>query len=431
MRQHLGMLQDLLSSLFERRSEANAVTDARPLDVLCEELLTSKGEVSGYRLAQTILGRIDALDDQRISEFFLLLTNQFDIDAAAVLKAGNRYQQERSAENLAKLMAATEPKRQELLRRLNQFPGATARLVALREKLLVMAKSEEALRRVDLDFQRLFNSWFNRGFLVLRRIDWQTPANILEKIIQYEAVHEIDDWEDLRRRLQPEDRRCYGFFHPSMPNDPLIFVEVALSNDVPSSIQAILSTGREIISQDAADTAVFYSISNCQKGLQGISFGNFLIKQVVQNLKDELPNVKRFITLSPAPKFLTWLERRAGEDHDAMSWVRLARAGEINDTDKLKRQAAAYLFEAKTAALTPIDPVARFHLHNGALIDNVHANADVSKKGLRQSAGVMVNYLYDLEKIEQNHEFYAAKHKIAISSRIKNLLTASGNKRLK
>ena len=201
MRQHLGMLQDLLSSLFERRSEANVVADARSLDVLCEELLTGKGEVSGYRLAQIILGRIDALDDQEISEFFLLLTNRFDIDAAAVLEAGDRYRQERSAENLAELMAAAEPKRQELLRRLNQFPGATARLVALREKLLAMAKSEAALNRVDLDFQRLFNSWFNRGFLVLRRIDWQTPANILEKIIQYEAVHEIDDWEDLRRRL--------------------------------------------------------------------------------------------------------------------------------------------------------------------------------------------------------------------------------------
>lgn len=429
MRQHLGMLQDLLSSLFERRSEANVVADARSLDVLCEELLTGKGEVSGYRLAQIILGRIDALDDQEISEFFLLLTNRFDIDAAAVLEAGDRYRQERSAENLAELMAAAEPKRQELLRRLNQFPGATARLVALREKLLAMAKSEAALNRVDLDFQRLFNSWFNRGFLVLRRIDWQTPANILEKIIQYEAVHEIDDWEDLRRRLQPEDRRCYGFFHPSMPNDPLIFVEVALSDDVPSSIQAILSTDRDIISQDVADTAVFYSISNCQKGLQGISFGNFLIKQVVQNLKDEFPNVKRFITLSPAPKFLTWLERQAGEDHDLMSWVRLARAGDIEDTDKLKRQAAAYLFEAKTAEQTPMDPVARFHLHNGALIDNVHADADVSKKGLEQSAGIMVNYLYDLEKIEQNHEFYAAKHKIAISSRIKTLLAASGNKK--
>ena len=340
MRQHLGMLQDLLSSLFERRSEANVVADARSLDVLCEELLTGKGEVSGYRLAQIILGRIDALDDQEISEFFLLLTNRFDIDAAAVLEAGNRYRQERSAENLAELMAAAEPKRQELLRRLNQFPGATARLVALREKLLAMAKSEAALNRVDLDFQRLFNSWFNRGFLVLRRIDWQTPANILEKIIQYEAVHEIDDWEDLRRRLQPEDRRCYGFFHPSMPNDPLIFVEVALSDDVPSSIQAILSTDREIMRQSSANTAVFYSISTCQKGLQGISFGNFLIKQVVQHLKQELPNLKRFITLSPMPKFLTWLARQTEADASLAESVTLARAGRQNRLYRIRHAIA-------------------------------------------------------------------------------------------
>ena len=428
MRQHLGMLQDILSSLFERRSEASAASDGRPLDVLCEELLTSKGEVSGYRLAKIILDRIDALDDQAVAEFFLLLANRFDIDDAAVVKAGGQYRQERSADNMARLMAAAESKRQELLRRLNQFPDATARLVRLREKLLIMAKSEETLKRVDLDFRHLFYSWFNRGFLVLRRIDWQTPANILEKIIQYEAVHEIDDWEDLRWRLQPEDRRCYGFFHPLMPNDPLIFVEVALGDGVPNSIQAILSTDREIMRQSSANTAVFYSISTCQKGLQGISFGNFLIKQVVQHLKQELPNLKRFITLSPMPKFLTWLARQAGEDQSLAESVTLARAGEVSDAEALKRQAASYLFAAKTAERTPLDPVARFHLNNGALIEDIHANADVSKKGLRQSAGVMVNYLYDLKKIEQNHEIYAAKQKIAISGRIKSLLTAANHK---
>ncbi len=416
----MNLFQDILSSLFERKSPAGAASDSRPLNVLCNEMLTGKGEVSGYRIAQAILDRIDSLDDDGINDFFLFLANEYDIDDDAIAKASDTYRKTRSAENLAQIFEAAEPKRQEILRRLNQFSGATARLVKLREKLLVMAKSDANLQRVDLDFQRLFRSWFNRGFLVLRRIDWETPASILEKIIEYEAVHEIDDWDDLRRRLQPEDRRCYGFFHPSMPNDPLIFVEVALSRAPPNSIQDILSPEREITSPAVADTAVFYSISNCQYGLQGISFGNFLIKQVVQELRSEMPNFQRFITLSPLPKFRSWLEKRGQEKQDPKE----------QDANQLRQQAAKYLVEAKTASGTPFDPVARFHLNNGALIEDVHAKADLSGKGLSQSFGVMVNYLYDLKKIEKNHEAYATQQKIIISSDIKRLLAdaASGKK---
>lgn len=423
MRQQLGMFQDILSSLFDRRSVAETKPDTRSLEVLCIELLTSKGEVSGYRIARTILERIENSDVQETRSFFHFLANEFDVDDDEVLAASNGYREERSAANLATLMQATEPKRQELLRRLNQFPGATAKLVKMREKLLSHAKSADAMKRVDLDFQHLFHSWFNRGFLVMRRIDWQTSASILEKIIQYEAVHEINDWNDLRRRLQPEDRRCYGFFHPSMRDDPLIFVEVALTNKKPGSVQEILSSERDVVSEELADTAVFYSISNCQKGLQGISFGNFLIKQVVQDLKNELPNFKTFITLSPLPKFSRWLQRSIGENDDEKSKLGLAQSGQLDDSQWLRRLAAKYLVEAKTNTMMPFDPVARFHLNNGALIEDVHADADLSDKGLSQSAGVMVNYLYDLKKIDKNHEAYASDQKVVVSNRIKGLLS--------
>ncbi len=422
MRQQFGMFQDILSSLFDRRAYGEVKPDSRSLDILCKELLTSKGEVSGYRIAKTILDRIETFDSEETGDFFTLLASDFDVNDDAILAAGNEYRKTRSAENLAALMEASEPKRQELLRRLNQLPGATARLVKLRETLLRLAKSQKDLARVDLDFQHLFHSWFNRGFLVMRRIDWQTPASILEKIIQYEAVHEIDDWDDLRRRLEPEDRRCYGFFHPSMPDDPLIFVQVALTDKVPNSVQDILSANRSIVGQEAANTAVFYSISNCQKGLRGVSFGNFLIKQVVKELENELPNFETFITLSPLPGFLPWLESQAAKDDAIRTHTRLIASGESKDPQWLRRMAARYLYDAKNDALAPLDPVARFHLNNGALIENIHANADLSANGLKQSAGVMVNYLYDPKRIEKNHEAYATGQTVVVSSGIKNLL---------
>ena len=314
----------------------------------------------------------------------------------------------------------TEAPRQEFFRRLNLAPGGTAAIVAMRADLLDVVKDRPELTAVDDDIVHLFGAWFNRGFLVPRRIDWTTPATILEKIIEYEAVHEIHGWEDLKRRLDPADRRCYGFFHPSLVDEPLIFVEVALTRDTPASIQELLneeSAGDE----QTPTTAAFYSISNCQKGLAGISFGNFLIKQVVTDLAGELPSLKTFVTLSPIPTFTRWLdlERRddkstvlGGDDLVALAALDDAEWPEDEEASSNLRNlitglGAHYLVAGKTPGGRPLDPVARFHLGNGARLERVNWKGDVSDRGIAQSAGLMVNYLYDLKDIERNHEAFA------------------------
>ncbi|MCK5502723.1 MAG: malonyl-CoA decarboxylase family protein, partial [Tritonibacter mobilis] len=267
---------------------------------------------------------------------------------------------------------------------------------------------EPELEALDMDFRHLFLSWFNRGFLVLRPINWESPAHILEKIIAYEAVHAIDSWDDLRRRLEPSDRRCFAFFHPSMPDEPLIFVEVALTNGVPGSVQMLLSEGRSAIPTSDADTATFYSISNCQAGLASISFGNSLIKQVASDLATEVPSLATFVTLSPIPGLTGWLQS------EGIAW-------EEADAEKLRGYAADYLLNAKRGGGQPLDPVARFHLGNGAIVHGVHADADTSDKGRAQSAGTMVNYLYDLGKIAQNHERFATTQEVVASAEVKSL----------
>jgi malonyl-CoA decarboxylase len=258
----------------------------------------------------------------------------------------------------------------------------------------------------------LFTSWFNRGFLMLDRINWHTPATVLEKIIAYEAVHEIDDWEDLRRRTQPTDRRCYAYFHPRMPEEPLIFVEVALTVGVPESVQEVLAERREPIPADQADTAVFYSISNCQAGLKGISFGNSLIKHVVSDISAELPNLKTFVTLSPIPALRRWFEEQAGANAAAP------------EGEELRQIAATYLADAKRGEELPRDPVARFHLSNGAQVENVLAGADRSENGQRQSFGAMVNYRYDSRHVESRGEAFAVDHTVSLSRQVQALLPA-------
>jgi malonyl-CoA decarboxylase len=311
-------------------------------------------------------------------------------------------------------MKVAEAPRQELARRLNQVPGATDALVRMRADLLRLGGDDPALQALDLDFRHLFASWFNRGFLVLRPINWESPAHILEKIIAYEAVHAIDSWEDLRRRLEPADRRCFAFFHPAMPDEPLIFVEVALTKGVATSVQSLLAGDRAILPASEADTAVFYSISNCQAGLASISFGNSLIKQVAADLAAELPALTTFVTLSPIPGLMNWLD---GEEIDRRA---------LTDT-RLRELTAHYLLNAKRPDGLPVDPVARFHLGNGALVHAIHAGADTSAKGLAQSGGAMVNYLYDLGQVTQNHERFAADHVIAASSEVR-ALGAAGKK---
>ncbi len=420
--------QDLLSSLFELRTPAGAKPDKRDLMVLVDALLSDTGEVSGLQTGGALLEKFAAADDEHKRSFFMALANQYDIDTARLVEYAQTYAGEPTPGNLTRLQEVSEPRRQELLRRLNGVPGGTEKLVRMREELLRHLKSDQALGRLDVDFEHLFSSWFNRGFLVLRPIDWRTPAHILEKIIKYEAVHAINDWEDLRRRLQPPDRRCYAYFHPAMPDEPLIFVEVALTREVPGSIQAVLAESREPLRPDEAQCAVFYSISNCQTGLRGVSFGNFLIKQVATDLAAQLPNIKSFVTLSPVPGFMAWLAREAAASPDSELAALHARASELTpDTLNLaspeliagmKSLAARYFLEETRPGKRggPLDPVARFHLGNGASLKTIHWLGDRSRNGLDQSAGMMVNYLYDLKTVDTNHEAYS-RNGVVIASR--------------
>jgi malonyl-CoA decarboxylase len=410
----VSFLADLLSTVFERRHRPRAaeLADNRPLPALTADLIGATGEVSGLTMARQILTRYAAMDNDAKRDFFHHLATEMTVSAPAVSEALEAYKKGQSKTSYRAFMAAVEPPRQELIRRLNQVPGATRSLVKMREDLLQFVGGDDALQALDLDFRHLFASWFNRGFLVLRPISWESPAQFLEKIIAYEAVHAINSWEDLRRRLEPADRRCFAFLHPAMPEEPLIFVEVALTKGVPGSIQSLLAEDREQIQAEDADTAVFYSISNCQAGLAGISFGNSLIKQVVADLSLELPGLKTFVTLSPIPGLTRWL--------DAEGLVE-----ETDDDSRTQSLAASYLMTAKRADGLPLDPVARFHLGNGALIHRVHAGADTSDKGMQQSAGVMVNYLYDLAKVTQNHEQFASAHAIAASPDIRLLSAAA------
>ena len=415
-------LGDLLSQLFDRRGIMRGKEDQRDIYMLCGALLSAEGEVSGLRLASSILARYVRLNGKEKLAFFRYLNADLEIDAANVAKLATAYTADQSPALFIQLCQAAEPRRQELLRRLNQPFGATQLLVAMRVDLLTFLKDHPDLARTNLDFIHLLRSWFNRGFLVLKQINWDTPARILDKIVAYEAVHQIDDWDDLRRRLYPPDRRCFSFFHPSMPDEPLIFVEVALTTEIPGSIDALLSDKRTPLDADQAKVAVFYSISNCQKGLTGISFGNLLIKQVVAELSLECPNIDTFVTLSPIPLMTRWLETLT-DDND----LKLAAKSVLEGTarsDTVRALAAKYLLTAKQSAGLPYDPVARFHLGNGAEVHDVHAGADTSENGQAQSRGAMVNYLYNVDHTERNHESFAMRSTVTASRNVQALSTA-------
>ena len=411
----MSLLADLLSTLVSRRA-VPFVRDNRepmpPLKALCSELMTSRGEISAATLALQILDKYDQLTDKARKAFFVYLAESLDLDHAALRDAVAAYDASPDRKAYARLMEAAQPPRQELIRRLNQVPGATGRLVAMRADLLRFAAEDPRLEPLDLDFRHLFASWFNRGFLVLLPISWESPAHVLEKIIAYEAVHAIHSWDDLRRRLAPADRRCFAFFHPAMPDEPLIFVEVALTKGIPGSIQDLLAEQRAPLKAAEANTAVFYSISNCQAGLAGVSFGNSLIKQVVADLSRALPNLKTFVTLSPIPTLMGWL-KATGQEAAAAS------------PETLRAMAAHYLTEVKNGQGMPRDPVARFHLTNGALVHDVHPRADLSENGLAKSGGAMVNYLYDPGRISQNHERFVASRLVVATREVRGLARAA------
>ncbi|MCB1514836.1 MAG: malonyl-CoA decarboxylase [Hyphomicrobiaceae bacterium] len=410
---------------------------AEDIETLAKALVSSRGEASGVAIARQILDFYGRLDDEAKRAFFTFLGERMQPDATAVAAAAGAYLKTTDAMALARLQKAVESPRQEFFRRLNLAPGATGGIVAMRRDLLRLGRDDPLLRLVDDDLKHLLYSWFNRGFLVLRRIDWQTPAAILEKIIQYEAVHQIEGWDDLRRRLDPKDRRCFAFFHPALIDEPLIFVEVALTHEMSDAIAPLLSEPPKNLPIETPTVAVFYSISNCQEGLKGITFGNFLIKQVVEDLVRELPSLKTFVTLSPVPGFTCWLDSPAGqsatailltdEENAALSllrrqrWHARARASAAVEAPLLAL-AAQYFLIAKSADGKPVDPVARFHLGNGALLERINYLGDVSSKGLQQAHGLMVNYRYNLKEIEKNHEAFANQGSVPASRQVRALL---------
>jgi malonyl-CoA decarboxylase len=418
----------------ERREPVRGRLDG--LIELCEALLSGRGEASGVALANEILSDYAALTTGPRIAFFESLARTFGYDSSRIEAAIAAWRQSQSADDAAELHRASEPRRLELFRRLNLAPGGTAALVHMREHLMDAMDHRDDLAVIDNDFVHLFSSWFNRGFLVLRRIDWSTSASILEKIIRYEAVHEIRDWEDLRRRIDLPDRRCYAFFHPALVDEPLIFVEVALTREIPDAIAPILSDMREAVDPERATTAVFYSITNCQRGLAGVTFGHFLIKQVVEEVRREWPRISTFVTLSPSPNFAEWLKReRANEaslaidadDREALraldrpNWWLDEQLVEIIG-EPIMRAAAWYYVRARNRRGLPVDAVARFHLGNGARLQRLNWIADTSERALEQSYGLMVNYLYDLDYIEQNHEAYAQQHAIVASTGVTRLV---------
>ena len=400
-----------------------------------KRLISERGESNAVSMADDVVNHYRKLAKDQHIPFFTYLFEKLNPQVDAVLKAAQNFAAEATARNYIYLQKVTESPRQELFRRLNRAGHGTAAVVQMRRDLLQLLDKKPELAAVDFDMRHLLSSWFNPGFLKMHRVDWKSPAEVLEKLIQHEAVHAIDGWDDLRRRLQP-DRRCFAFFHPQLPSEPLIFVEVALLPEIPTVITPLVDKKAETVDQPSQyKVAVFYSISNCEPGLRGVSMGNFLIKRVAEQLHAEFPGLKTFVTLSPIPGFMDWVsaganlgddvpaERlkpnlRAARDHalatlklDAQSWIEKLSAGWHPDSASPKEQEALLCLASIYLGLGSTgrngNPVAKFHLGNGAKLHLVNWAGDLSRKGLRQSAGLMVNYLYDLGNVEENHEKFA------------------------
>ena len=398
--------------------------ETESIESLCRIMMESDGEYSSLLLAERILNAFAKLDYRQRLTFFSVLLVDYDIDTNDINAAVKDYAQNPDAANLLHITHAAEPGRQELLRRINLAHHGTRRLVNMREHLLAAMRDKPELKKIDTDFHHLFNAWFNRGFLLIQPIDWTTPAHILEKIIAYEAVHEIASWSELRRRLQPSDRYCYGFFHPSMEDEPLVFVEVALTDQIPKGIGEILQRDTESYVPENPSCAIFYSISNCHSGLAGVSFGNFLIKQVAISLKLRFPQLKTFSTISPTPGFRRWLDSLA-QDRDDIATLITEFSADADEAmrAKLEKLAGVYLLEQKNSSGQPLDPGARFHLKNGAILERINILGNPAEKGMERSLGTMVNYVYDLSRVEDNHERYVKNNRVICSSQVKKNLS--------
>jgi malonyl-CoA decarboxylase len=415
----------------------------RPIEALTIELVSERGEATTMARAGEIVRLYGELSEDQRHGYHVFLTRNFMPDPGRLTTAAETYLMAPSPEAVAELTLASEPPRQELIRRINVAPGGTALLVRMRAALLRAIPAQPELKPLEQDLHHLLLSWFNRGFLELKRIDWNTSAALLEKLIAYEAVHEICGWDDLRRRLAP-DRRCFAFFHPMLPDEPLIFVEIALCQGLASKIEPLLSVSTPADDVARADTAIFYSINNCQAGLRGISFGNFLIKQVVEELRAELPRLKQFATLSPVPTFRRWLAQQCAANGESVllpedraclnghaSPQPLPANGEGHPVAEamkgaLQRLLAIYL-TSPNGSKGPEDPVARFHLGNGARLERINWGANESPRGIEESLGMMVNYLYQPDMIEANHEQFATSGRVAYSAEVGELLKRKGN----
>ncbi len=386
---------------------------ARDAIALCKELLSSRGDVVGGKLASDVIAAYQALDESARAAFFDRLAKEFSPDPQKVGAAGEAYRRDPSPANLTRLQEAVEAPRRELFRRMILAPNGLDALVKMRARLLADRGRNLLWTPIAADLAYLLTNWFNRGFLTLRRIDWNSSATVLEKLIQYEAVHQIQGWHDLRRRLE-KDRRCYGYFHPAMPDEPVIFIEAALTEGMSDKIQPLLDPASPVLPPERADTAIFYSITNCQDGLRGVPFGSFLVKQVAEDLGREFPGLRRFATLSPVPGFRAWLETQPGFRDGP---------GDLNapgTEERLTALCARYLLHAKQGE-EPLDPVARFHLRNGARLERINWMANPSPEGIAKSAGLMVNYVYRLNEMEGNHELYTRHYKVASTWQIESL----------
>jgi malonyl-CoA decarboxylase len=418
------MLDELRQAAARQRGERLL----RAVVMGCKRLLSERGETNSMAIARGLIERLDELDGWQLDAFFDYLATDLSPDPKTVLLHAQAYAALPDAQRLIALTQVAEPPRQELLRRLNRTPGGTASILRLRRELLHRLDKRPELAAFEADMLHLLTSWFNPGFLKMTRVDWNSPARLLERIIHHEAVHTIDGWDDLRRRLQP-DRRCFAFFHPQLGDEPLIFVEVALLPEMPSAIGPLIDKASTPLPGDRFRVAAFYGISNCEPGLRGVSLGNFLIKSVAEQLQRELPRLRTFCTLSPVPGFAAWLlaepelaalphlrRNTAADLEDAREHLRQLLGGDLSalqhpsGQDKLDKESMSALLSLASAYLLHLsptpqgDPVARFHLDNGARLERLNPRANLSAKGLKQSFGVMVNYLYDLDKIEASHE---------------------------
>ena len=431
-RPFFGRMFGSLAHVARSQPSAN-LRQARRAIALCHALLSERGEVSGLRLASDVLAAYQSLDGSTLDAFFDLLVEEFSPQSDQVSRAIETYSQSPNQEHLVRLRAVLEGPRQELFRRCNIAPGGTGGLVRMRHQLLKTLAEHPERAGIDGDLVHLFRSWFNRGFLTLQRIDWRTSALLLERLIRYESVHQIQGWNDLRRRLEA-DRRCYAFLHPALPEEPLIFIEVALTRGLIAKVQPLLDPDSPVVDPAAANCAMFYSIINCQEGLRGVSFGHSLIKQTVEDLGRELPRLRTFATLSPIPGFRKWLDTssdsRIAEYRSPEVMALLARldgrdphallAISRNVRDELTRLCAHYLLHARQGK-APLDPVARFHLANGARLERLNWLADISENGLQQSVGLMANYVYRSRDTERNHEAYAKDCRIIASHQLERL----------